>query len=171
VRIFEYGGPMMHAKTHIVDGWFSRVGSANLNVSGLLANWEIDLMVEDPSFGAQMDEKFEEDLENAREIRLGRPSRARGRRPSGPSAQRSGVTRAWRAGVASPEASGATRGRHRLRSPGWGARRSGALPTALRWKPTSASSAPPSQRVSWASHCSLPATHAFSPGLRPLRAS
>jgi cardiolipin synthase len=39
VRIFEYGGPMMHAKTHVVDGKFSRVGSTNLNVSGLLANW------------------------------------------------------------------------------------------------------------------------------------
>jgi cardiolipin synthase A/B len=70
VRIFEYGGPMMHAKTHVVDGKFSRVGSTNLNFSGLLANWEADLMVEDLSFGAQMDEMFEEDLENAREVRL-----------------------------------------------------------------------------------------------------
>jgi cardiolipin synthase A/B len=73
VRIFEYGGPMMHAKTHVVDGRFSRVGSTNLNFSGLLANWEADLMVEDSSFGAQMDEMFEEDLENAREVRLGGP--------------------------------------------------------------------------------------------------
>jgi len=80
VRIFEYGGPMMHAKTHVVDGRFSRIGSTNLNFSGLLANWEADLMVEDPSFGAQMDEMFEEDLENAREIRLsGAPG---ARRPS-----------------------------------------------------------------------------------------
>jgi cardiolipin synthase A/B len=82
VRIFEYGGPMMHAKTHVVDGRFSRVGSTNLNFSGLLANWEADLMVEDPSFGAQMDEMFEEDLENAREVRLGRPSGARRPRPT-----------------------------------------------------------------------------------------
>ena len=80
VRIFEYGGPMMHAKTHVVDGRFSRVGSTNLNFSGLLANWEADLMVEDPSFGAQMDEMFEEDLENAREVRLGGTLGAR--RPS-----------------------------------------------------------------------------------------
>lgn len=70
VRIFEYGGPMMHAKTHVADGRFSRVGSTNLNFSGLLANWEVDLLTEDPSFGARMDEMFEEDLENAREIRL-----------------------------------------------------------------------------------------------------
>src|SRR3712207_5542675 len=70
---------MMHAKTHVVDGRFSRVGSTNLNFSGLLANWEADLMVEDPSFGAQMDEMFEEDLENAREVRLGGTPGARPR--------------------------------------------------------------------------------------------
>jgi cardiolipin synthase len=84
VRIFEYGGPMMHAKTHVVDGRFSRVGSTNLNFSGLLANWEADLMVEDPSFGAQMDEMFEEDLENAREVRLGGTPGARRPRPERP---------------------------------------------------------------------------------------
>ena len=82
VRIFEYGGPMMHAKTHVVDGKFSRVGSTNLNFSGLLANWEADLMVEDPSFGAEMDEMFEEDLENAREVRLGGALGARRPRPT-----------------------------------------------------------------------------------------
>ena len=82
VRIFEYGGPMMHAKTHVVDGRFSRVGSTNLNVSGLLANWEADLMVEDPSFGTQMDEMFEEDLENAREVRLGGTLGTRRPRPT-----------------------------------------------------------------------------------------
>ncbi len=70
VRIFEYGGPMMHAKTHVADGRYSRVGSTNLNFSGLLANWEIDLLAEDPYFGAEMDGMFEEDLQNAREIRL-----------------------------------------------------------------------------------------------------
>jgi cardiolipin synthase len=84
VRIFEYGGPMMHAKTHVVDGRFSRVGSTNLNFSGLLANWEADLMVEDLSFGAQMDEMYEEDLENAREVVLGGTKGARGPTPERP---------------------------------------------------------------------------------------
>lgn len=70
VRIFEYGGPMIHAKTHIADSRFSRVGSTNLNFSGLLANWEADLLSDAPSFGAEMEQMFEEDLENAREIRL-----------------------------------------------------------------------------------------------------
>ena len=70
VRIFEYGGPMIHAKTVVADGWWSKVGSTNLNFSSLAANWEIDLVAEDRRFGAKMEEMFEEDLAHAREVRL-----------------------------------------------------------------------------------------------------
>jgi cardiolipin synthase len=69
-RIFEYGGPMIHAKTLVADGWWSKVGSTNLNVSSLSANWELDLVAEDQGFGSQMEELFEQDLADAREIRL-----------------------------------------------------------------------------------------------------
>jgi hypothetical protein len=75
VRIFEYGGLMMHAKTTVADGWSSRVGSTNLNVTGLLSDWEIDLVVEDRSFGAKMEKMFEEDLADSREVRLGGTAR------------------------------------------------------------------------------------------------
>src|SRR5215212_1121333 len=70
VRIFEYGGPMIHAKTLVADGWWSKVGSTNLNFSSLVANWEIDLVAEDTDFAAQMEGLFEEDLSNAREVLL-----------------------------------------------------------------------------------------------------
>jgi cardiolipin synthase A/B len=70
VHIFEYGGPMIHAKTLVADGWWSKVGSTNLNVASLVANWEIDLVAEDIGFAVQMEELFEEDLSNAREVRL-----------------------------------------------------------------------------------------------------
>src|ERR671921_902527 len=73
VRIFEYGGPMIHAKTLVADGWWSKVGSTNLNVASLVANWEIDLVAEDTDFAAQMEELFEEDLSNAREVLLAGP--------------------------------------------------------------------------------------------------
>jgi len=33
---------MIHAKTIVADGWWSKVGSTNLNFSSLVANWEID---------------------------------------------------------------------------------------------------------------------------------
>jgi len=70
VRIFEYGGPMIHAKTVVADGWWSKVGSTNLNVASLVANWEIDLVAEDRGFAEEMENLFEEDLSNAREVRL-----------------------------------------------------------------------------------------------------
>jgi cardiolipin synthase len=75
VRIFEYGGPMIHAKTVVADGWWSKVGSTNLNFSSLFANWEIDLVAEDPGFASEMEELFEGDLANAREVHLIRTGR------------------------------------------------------------------------------------------------
>jgi cardiolipin synthase len=84
VRIFEYGGPMIHAKTLVADGRVSKVGSTNLNFSSLAANWEIDLVSEDPGFATQMERLFEEDLANAREVRLVRSARGPEVRPQGP---------------------------------------------------------------------------------------
>jgi cardiolipin synthase A/B len=84
VRIFEYGGPMIHAKTLVADGWLSKVGSTNLNFSSLAANWEIDLLVEDEDFARQMEDLFEDDVSKSREVRLestGRGPRVRPERP------------------------------------------------------------------------------------------
>src|SRR3712207_441472 len=81
VRIFEYGGPMIHAKTVVADGWWSKVGSTNLNFSSLFANWEIDLVAEDPGFASKMEQLFEEDLSNGREVRLECSGRHRRVRP------------------------------------------------------------------------------------------
>jgi cardiolipin synthase A/B len=84
VRIFEYGGPMIHAKTLVADGRLSKVGSTNLNFSSLAANWEIDLVAEDPGFASKMERLFEEDLANAREVRLLRSTRGQRAEPEGP---------------------------------------------------------------------------------------
>jgi cardiolipin synthase A/B len=105
-RIFEYGGPMIHAKTLVADGWLSKVGSTNLNFSSLAANWEIDLVVEDASFARQMERLFEDDVSDSREVRLegsGRRSRVRpdGRVDTRDSGARAGV-------VGSGTGSGAT---------------------------------------------------------------
>src|SRR3712207_5973333 len=84
VRIFEYGGPMIHAKTIVADGRFSKVGSTNLNFSSLAANWEIDLVAEDAGFASKMEMLFEEDLANAREVRLVRTAQGTKVRPERP---------------------------------------------------------------------------------------
>jgi cardiolipin synthase len=75
---------MIHAKTIVADGWWSKVGSTNMNFSSLSANWELDLVAEDRGFGSQMERLFEEDLSNAREIRLQRTARRQQVRPDRP---------------------------------------------------------------------------------------
>lgn len=96
VRVFEWNGPMMHAKTAVADGRWARVGSTNLNVQSWLGNWELDVAVEDAGFGAEMDAMYEADLANSTEIVLNRrrvapasPARRRApRRGSGGSTSR-----------------------------------------------------------------------------------
>ena len=68
VRVFEWNGPMIHAKTAVVDGKWARVGSTNLNVASWMGNWELDVTVEDEEFAKQMEEMYCRDLENSTEI-------------------------------------------------------------------------------------------------------
>jgi cardiolipin synthase len=70
VRIFEWEGPMIHAKTAVADGVWARVGSSNQNLASLLGNWELDVAVTDRHFAAEMEALFERDLGSAVEIRL-----------------------------------------------------------------------------------------------------
>jgi cardiolipin synthase len=75
VRVFEWNGSMLHAKTAVADGRWSRVGSSNLNMSSWLANYELDLAVYDEGFGEQMEQMYLADLGNGTEIVLGRRNR------------------------------------------------------------------------------------------------
>jgi len=82
VRVFEWNGSMLHAKTSVADGRWARVGSSNLNLSSWLANYELDLAVFDDDFGRQMQEMYAQDLEQSTEIVLShRKIRPRAQRP------------------------------------------------------------------------------------------
>jgi cardiolipin synthase len=70
VRVFEWNGSMLHAKTAVADGRWARVGSSNLNPSSWLGNWELDIAVEDEGFAHAMEDMFLNDLEQATEIVL-----------------------------------------------------------------------------------------------------
>ena len=70
VRVFEWNGSMMHAKTAVADGRWARVGSSNLNVASWLGNCEIDVAVEDKAFAQCMEEQYLRDLESATEVVL-----------------------------------------------------------------------------------------------------
>jgi cardiolipin synthase len=68
VRIFEWNGNMIHAKTAVADGRWARVGSTNANITSWFGNWELDVAIENDTFGQQMMEMFEQDLQNSTEV-------------------------------------------------------------------------------------------------------
>lgn len=83
VRIFEWNGPMLHAKTSVADGQWARVGSTNLNVASWFGNCELDLMVENEAFAREMEEMYLQDLTNSTEIALDKRHRVQGANASG----------------------------------------------------------------------------------------
>jgi cardiolipin synthase len=70
VRVFEWNGPMLHAKTAVADGRWARVGSTNLNPTSWLGNWELDVAVDDPAFAAALETQYEDDLQRSTEVVL-----------------------------------------------------------------------------------------------------
>jgi cardiolipin synthase len=72
VRIWEWKGEMMHAKTSVVDGRWVRVGSTDFNPLGVAINFELDVVVEDRRLGEEAERMFLADLEGSREITLKR---------------------------------------------------------------------------------------------------
>lgn len=78
VRLFEWEGPMIHAKTAVADGFWSRVGSSNLNLASLLGNWELDVAVTDLQFAHEMEQLFLRDLESSVEVSLVNSARVPG---------------------------------------------------------------------------------------------
>lgn len=68
VRIFEWQGPMMHAKAVVVDRRWCAVGSYNLDHRSLQHNLEVNLQTTDGEFAAELCKRFEAGIEGALEI-------------------------------------------------------------------------------------------------------
>jgi cardiolipin synthase len=77
IRVFEWKGTMLHAKTAVADGRWARVGSTNLNIASWISNYELDVAIEDEDFARCMQDMYEEDLGNATEIVLSGKRRVR----------------------------------------------------------------------------------------------
>jgi len=107
VRVFEWNGTMLHAKTAVADSRWARVGPTNLNVASFVSNYELDVVIEDDGIAQDLERLYLDDLERATEIVL-KPART-GRRPKALPAEE-------RSGAVSPESSarGATAGALRL---------------------------------------------------------
>lgn len=70
VRVYEFKPTMMHAKTVVVDGIWSQIGSMNFDNRSLAFNNESLLLVLDRGVGAKMDSIFLDDIRYADEIKL-----------------------------------------------------------------------------------------------------
>ena len=62
VKIYERRGPLLHAKTALIDGVWSTIGSTNLDWRSFLHNHEVNAVILGQEFGAQMRAMFEKDL-------------------------------------------------------------------------------------------------------------
>jgi cardiolipin synthase len=69
VRIFEYQPTMLHSKSIVVDGVWSVVGSANMNVRSRELDHENVVAVSNRAFARKLEDVFTQDLTRAREIR------------------------------------------------------------------------------------------------------
>lgn len=70
MRIYETTGTFLHAKTAVIDGVWSTVGSSNLDYRSFLHNDEVNAIVMGTHFGSQMEAQFQTDLKETREVKL-----------------------------------------------------------------------------------------------------
>jgi cardiolipin synthase A/B len=68
VRMFEWRGRVLHAKTATIDGLWSTVGSSNLDYQSLRQNLEVNAIVKGRELAEALERMFEEDLEHCVEI-------------------------------------------------------------------------------------------------------
>ncbi|HJV74514.1 MAG TPA: cardiolipin synthase [Noviherbaspirillum sp.] len=68
VRIYERKTAMLHAKTAVIDGVWSTIGSTNLDMRSFLHNDEINAVVLNIEFAGRMEALFQRDLQESVEI-------------------------------------------------------------------------------------------------------
>jgi len=69
VHLHELHDTLLHAKTCVIDGLWTTVGSSNLDWRSFLHNAEANLVILDAGLGSEMEQVFSADLARAREIR------------------------------------------------------------------------------------------------------
>jgi cardiolipin synthase A/B len=81
IEIYEYGPALLHAKTMVIDGVWSTVGSTNLDSRSFALNEELNVVVYDAGVARRLEAIFDQDLSNSRQVtykawsRRGLPSR------------------------------------------------------------------------------------------------
>ncbi|MBV8359191.1 MAG: cardiolipin synthase B [Deltaproteobacteria bacterium] len=70
VKIYEWNGKMLHAKTATIDGVWSTVGTSNLDWWSIARDNEVNAVILGHHFGDEMDLMFKNDLEESKNIEL-----------------------------------------------------------------------------------------------------
>lgn len=70
IKIYARQDAVLHAKTAVIDGVWSTIGSTNLDWRSFVNNQEINAVMLGQDFGAQMQAAFEKDLRSSKEITL-----------------------------------------------------------------------------------------------------
>ena len=70
MKIYEWQGEMLHAKTATIDGVWSTVGTSNLDWWSIARDNEVNAIILSHSFGDEMNLAFRNDIENSRRIEL-----------------------------------------------------------------------------------------------------
>jgi cardiolipin synthase len=70
VEVYAFPGPMMHAKTAIIDDKWSTIGSYNLDERSRRKNLEVNIAVHDEPFAQYVRKWFDRDVETAARVDL-----------------------------------------------------------------------------------------------------
>ncbi|WP_029919787.1 phospholipase D-like domain-containing protein [Nevskia soli] len=70
VHIYEFQGRVLHAKTAVIDGDWSSVGSSNLDWRSVVLNNEINTVILSRTFGQEMESLFRDDTAQSKPIQL-----------------------------------------------------------------------------------------------------
>lgn len=68
IKVYEWQGEILHAKSAVVDGFWVSLGSHNLDHISLHYNLELNINIYDENIGLKMKEIFEKDLKNSLEL-------------------------------------------------------------------------------------------------------
>jgi cardiolipin synthase len=70
VMLYEHRTAMLHAKTAIIDGVWSTIGSTNMDLWSFLRNDEVNAMILGQDFATEMEAMFEKDIEESNQVLL-----------------------------------------------------------------------------------------------------
>lgn len=70
VEVYQYTKGFVHAKTIVIDGVFSTVGTANMDYRSFNINFEVNAFIYDKKFAESLKSDFKSDLKDTKQLQL-----------------------------------------------------------------------------------------------------